>query len=204
MLNQLEDNKNKFYLSDLISKFYNKKVVFRIIQLRYLQQNTNILVEYLSNKLTNRKISVLTALRKTLKKVKIPSINRLEINNKDKNLLREISLLNNISNVSVKNLKENKLVNKYILRNQLLTSIKYKAVAGIRFEIAGRLTRRNIAARAVFKAGQIGSLKDINSSYKGMSSVALRGYLGPNLSFASFNSKTRNGAFNAKVWISNY
>lgn len=163
MFNQL-DYKNQFYLSDFISKFYNKKVVFRIIQVRYLQQNTSFLVEYLSNLLTTRKISALTALRKTLKMVRIPSIKRLNIYNDDKICLRKISLLNNISNVSVKNFKQNKIVNKYILQNQILASTKYKRITGVRLELAGRLTRRNTAARAVFKVQQAGILKNIDSS----------------------------------------
>jgi hypothetical protein len=66
-------------------------------------------------------------------------------------------------------------------------------------EIAGRLNRRAIAARSVVKTGQVGSLKNLESSYKGLSSVVLRGHVRPNLEKASFNYKTRNGAFNVKV-----
>jgi hypothetical protein len=40
-----------------------------------------------------------------------------------------------------------------------LSLIKHKAVVGARFVIGGRLTRRNIAAKSVFKVGQVGSLK---------------------------------------------
>lgn len=203
MFNQL-DYKNQFYLSDFISKFYNKKVVFRIIQVRYLQQNTSFLVEYLSNLLTTRKISALTALRKTLKMVRIPSIKRLNIYNDDKICLRKISLLNNISNVSVENFKQNKIVNKYILQNQILASTKYKRITGVRLELAGRLTRRNTAARAVFKVQQAGILKNIDSSWMSRSVVNLRGTQRPNLDFSSFSSKTRNGAFNVRAWTSSY
>ncbi|RPB17888.1 hypothetical protein L211DRAFT_799415, partial [Terfezia boudieri ATCC MYA-4762] len=85
------------------------------------------------------------------------------------------------------------------LLKEVLVSTRYKSLAGIKMEIAGRLNRRAIAARSVVKTGQVGSLKNFESSYKGLSSVVLRGHVRPNLEKASFNYKTRNGAFNVKV-----
>ena len=90
------------------------------------------------------------------------------------------------------------LVNEQLLK-EVLVSTRYKSLAGIKMEIAGRLNRRAIAARSVVKTGQIGTLKNFESSYKGLPVVALRGYQRPNLEKASFNYKTRNGAFNVKV-----
>ena len=58
-----EDEEYNFDLSSgLISEFYNKKVSFRVIDLKYLHLNTSILVEYLANKLTNR-VKVLSKYR---------------------------------------------------------------------------------------------------------------------------------------------
>lgn len=198
MFNQL-DYKNQFYLSDLISKFYNKKVVFRIIQVRYLQQDSSFLAGYLSNLLTTQRVSALSALRKTLKMVIVPPMKRLNIYNEAKNCLRKISLLNKISKVSVENLKQNKIANKDAILNQILASTNYKKITGVRLELAGRLTRRNTAARAVFKVQQSGILKNIDSSYKGLSTIVLRGNHRPNISFTSIHSKTRNGAFNVNA-----
>jgi hypothetical protein len=69
-------------------------------------------------------------------------------------------------------------------------------------EAKGRLTRRFTASRSVFKIKWKGSLKNIDSSYKGLSSIMLRGQVKPNLQYSIVNSKTRNGAFGLKGWIS--
>ena len=170
MLNEL-DYKKKFDLSKLISKFYNKKVVFRIIQLRYLYMNSSILVEYLAILLGNRKISVVSSLSNVLSKVKIAIFNNLsaECQNFKLNInsLQKLSLLNNISSVSVDNFKQNKLVNNSLLKNQILMSTFNKGITGLKIQIAGRLTRRSTAARSIFKVGQVGILKNINSSFLG-------------------------------------
>jgi hypothetical protein len=75
-------------------------------------------------------------------------------------------------------------------------------MGGIRLEAKGRLTRRFTASRSVFKIKWKGSLKNIDSSYKGLSSMILRGHIKPNVQHSIINSKTRNGAFGIKGWIS--
>lgn len=221
-------NKNIYYLSDLIYKLYNKKIEFRVIDLQYLHLNTSILVEYLANKLTNRK-RILQKYRNLLKKIKLPLYNKYnQVYKFNRNALSKFSILNNLSYVSVVNLNlkrieekgssdsyslitpafeggtEDLAIEKRLLLNQILTLIKYKSLVGIKFEIGGRLTRRNIAAKSVVKVGQKGTLKNIDASYKQLSVVTLRGLIRPNLDYASFNSKTRNGSFNVKGWTSHY
>ena len=88
------------------------------------------------------------------------------------------------------------------LLNYVLNSLKSKTMGGVRLEAKGRLTRRFTASRSVFKIKWKGSLKNINSSYKGLSSVILRGYIKSNIQYSIVNSKTRNGAFGLKGWIS--
>nr|YP_010540259.1 ribosomal protein S3 [Urnula craterium]UYF20395.1 ribosomal protein S3 [Urnula craterium] len=194
-------DKNK-YLSNLISKFYEKKVIFRVIDLQYLHLNTSILVEYLANKLTNRK-GVLSKYRYLLKNIKLPYYNKFyQLDKRNKDSLKNFSLLNNLTNVSVKNLKT-KLNLKKNLINQIIVLTKYKALVGIRIKIGGRLTRRNIAAKSVVKVGNKGTLKNIDSSFKQLSVVNLRGHVNPNIDYFNFNSKSRNGAYNVKGWISN-
>lgn len=194
-------DKNK-YLSNLISKFYEKKVIFRIIDLQYLHLNTSILVEYLANKLTNRK-KVLKKYRKLLKNIKLPYYNKFfQLDKRNKDSLKNFSLLNNLTNVSVKNLKT-KLNLKKKLINQIIVLTKYKALVGIRIKIGGRLNRRNVAAKSMVKVGNKGTLKNIDSSFKQLSVVNLRGHVNPNIDYFNFKSKTRNGAYNVKGWISN-
>ena len=88
------------------------------------------------------------------------------------------------------------------LLNYVLSILKYKSMSGIRLEAKGRLTRRFTASRSVFKIKWKGSLKNIDSSYRGLSSVILRGHVKSNVQYSIVNSKTRNGAFGLKGWIS--
>lgn len=193
------DNGTKFSLAGLLSQFYNKKVVLRVIQLRYLQLNPSIIAERLANELAQWRSSPLNSLKRILNKVILPKQN---LNNLDKNSLKNLTLLNSISTLSVKDIKELKIMKKELIRDAILVSTKNKAITGLKIQIAGRLTRRATAARAMFKVGQVGILKNIDSSFKGHSVGLLRGSQRPNLDFSSFNSKTRNGAFNVKVWTS--
>ena len=84
----------------------------------------------------------------------------------------------------------------------VINSLKYKTMAGVRLEARGRLTRRFTASRSVFKVKWKGSIKNLDSSYKKLSSVILRGHAKSNIQYAIINSKTRNGAFGLKGWIS--
>ena len=88
------------------------------------------------------------------------------------------------------------------LLDYIMNFLKYKSMAGVRLEAKGRLTRRFTASRSVFKIKWKGSLKNIDSSYKGLSSVILRGHVKSNVQYSIVNSKTRNGAFGLKGWIS--
>lgn len=192
----LNTNSN-FSLADLLAKYYNKKVCIKVVRLRYLPLNSNILAEYLANGLAQRKGNPLNTLRSALKRAKIPRV-------LNTNLIKEGWTPKDISHVSLENYKNKEaapLVNEL---KEILVSTRYKSLAGIKIEIAGRLNRRAIAARSVVKTGQIGSLKNFESSYKGLSAVVLKGYQRPNLEKASFNYKTRNGAFNVNVWTSHY
>jgi hypothetical protein len=64
------------------------------------------------------------------------------------------------------------------------------------------LTKRNRADRSVFKVRWKGGLKNIDSSYKKLSSVNLRGYVKSNLNYSIYTSKRSIGAFAVKGWIS--
>lgn len=88
------------------------------------------------------------------------------------------------------------------LINTILNSIKHKYVSGIRLEAAGRLTKRNTAARSVFKLRYKGNIKNMDSSYKGLPTVLLRGYAKSNLQYTNLKSKKRIGSFGLKAWVS--
>jgi hypothetical protein len=184
----LEDD-TKISLAGILSKLYNQKVVFRVIQLRYLQLNSSILAQHLADALAKGGRSPLGLLRRVFRNVRIPKINPHSLDN---SLLENSTLLDRISTLNIENI--NKLT-----RNEILLSTYYKRISGLRVQIAGRLNRRSVAARSVVKTDQVGYLKNIDSSLKGRSVGLIRGFLRPNLDFSSFSSKTRNGAFTVRA-----
>lgn len=109
-------------------------------------------------------------------------------------------LLNKVYYNVIYNIIYNNNLNKNYKRiyEIIFNSINYKNMSGIRLEIKGRLTKRYRADRAVFKVRLKGGLRNIDSSYKGLSSVNMRGYVKPNLDYSIFTSKRRIGAFAVK------
>lgn len=104
--------------------------------------------------------------------------------------------------------QDNKVISGKLMN--ILKTIKYKWVTGVRLEAAGRLTRRYTASRSMFKLKYKGSLKNIDYARKleflkkSMPSVMLRNQDKPNLQYTSTKSKKRIGAFGIKGWISGY
>jgi hypothetical protein len=217
------ENTSLLKLKNLISQFYNKKVEFNIVNLEYLYLNSDILSESIALKLRKRSNKLLQVLKTYLNMVKLPFIDKLSVSdnlnkiNYDKTLsLNNIQNLNTLLQIFFKkyqNIDEfNTLLQEIFpffsskkqedIQNSVLNCIKHKSISGIRLEVTGRLTRRLTAARSIFKLKYKGSLKNIDSSYKGLSSVVLRGHVKSNIQYANINSKTRNGSFGVKGWVS--
>lgn len=89
-----------------------------------------------------------------------------------------------------------------LLKNIFINKIKYKNMAGIRLEVKGRLTKRYRADRALFKVKWKGGLKNLDSSFKGLSTVKFKGFANSNVEYSIRTSKRRIGAFAVKGWIS--
>ena len=182
-------NKSKFednYLSrlkPLISKIYKKDIEFNIINLKNISLDSNIFTKAISLKIKNRKNKLLKVLRRSLDTIVLAS-------SKTRKMINNYYTPNNIEN------------NNKTLLNTIYNTIKYKKIAGARLEAKGRLTRRLTASRSVFKIKWKGSLKNLDSSYRRLSSVMLRGNTRSNIQYSIINSKTRNGAFGVKGWIS--
>lgn len=222
-------------LTNLIETFYNKKVDFNLVNLKYLYLNSYILTETVVTKLRNRKNKLIWVLKNSLLKFTLPAFNKLamldEMYNKKKkteNLRigdylekKNIKILEEKSNYCIddpldlilyklyskkfffKNLQlkeKNDMVKD--VTNTVLSFIKHKSVSGIRLEGAGRLTKRNIAEKSIFKAKYKGNLRNIDSSIKGLSSVLLRGHAKSNLQHTKLKSKIRMGSFGIKGWVS--
>ena len=80
--------------------------------------------------------------------------------------------------------------------------LKHKLISGIRLEASGRLTWRITAARSVSKVRYIGNLRNLDSSFRKMSSVFLKGHVRSNIQFTKSVNKTKIGAFGIKGWVS--
>jgi len=88
------------------------------------------------------------------------------------------------------------------LENYVLRSLKHLNLRGIRVEAKGRLTRRFTASRSVLKRKWKGGLKNVDSSFRGLSTIMLRGIVKSNLQYSTISSKNRNGAYGVKGWVS--
>jgi len=167
---------------------YKKKIEFNIVNLKYMHLSSDIISESMAIKVRNRKNRILRVLKRVLKLIKIPTIHQLLTLNIEKKVnLNKYKTLKMHFNSSNKQIKS------------ILNSISLKKISGIRIEASGRLTKRLTASRSLFKIKYKGSLKNINSSYKGLSSTLIKGYMKSNIQYTNVNSKTRNGSFGLKT-----
>ena len=87
------------------------------------------------------------------------------------------------------------------IHNLIYKKVGYKNMAGIRLEVKGRLTKRYRADRTIYSLKWKGGLKNIDSSFRGLSSVLFRGNSKSNVTYSIAKSKRRIGAFAVKGWI---
>ena len=180
-------NKSKFnynylqYLKKYLERIYNKNVEFNLVNLRHFYLNSDILSESITLKIRKNRRKLLKFLNTLKRKVKV----------RNKKNLYYKPVLNKLNNLDKK-----------YLEGVILRDIKYKHVTGFRLETSGRLTRRYTASRSVSKLRYKGNLLNIDSSYRGLSSVLLKGNLKSNLQCTKLKSKTRIGSFGIKGWIS--
>lgn len=225
-LTKLGFNKRKFEntyllpLNKLLNNVYKKKIEFNIIKLKYFYLNSDIFSQAIAIKIKKKK-KLLKILKTSLNLVRLPFLNKFSdkaVSNKlfitsitgrlkyfdtinpylkNKACKTGLDVLQQL--LQVFNKKEH--TSNYI-ESAVLSSIKLKTVNGVRLEASGRLSRRFTASRTLFKVKYKGSLKNINSSYRGLPSVLLRGHVRPNMQYTNITSKTRNGSFGLKGWIS--
>ena len=165
-------------ITSLLEKLYGKKIKMNLVEKRAVQLNSDVFSSAVALKLRDRKNKVVRILRKAvLQMVKIPDLH---------------SIITFDDNAETLN------------KNNVINNMKQQVVSGVRFEAAGRLTRRLTAMRAVFKHRHAGSIKNIRSSFNKTSSTMLRGHLKFNSQMSLINSKTRNGTFGLKGWVSSH
>lgn len=210
-------------LTHLVEKLYNKKIEFNIVNLKKMHLNSDILTQAIVLKLKNRKNRLFFLLRSSLNNVKLPNVNRLTEKTRESNneffinKIRNTYINDMFSNETIKADSLNKLLLNYFpsadkleiensnnvkhpisLTNYVFRYLKHFRLAGVRLEAKGRLSRRFTASRSVFQLTYKGGLKNVDSSFKGLSTVMLRGDAKSNVEYSMLKSKARIGAFGIK------
>jgi len=150
------------------------------VNLKRFYLNSDILSEAITIKITKNRRGILKYLKLFKNKIK-PQTKRIFLNEtiKKNRLIKDLS-------------------NDKSFRRNIIDNLKYKYLTGFRIEANGRLTRRYTASRSVSKVIYKGNLLDLDSTYKGLSSVVLKGNLESNLQYTKLNSSTRIGSFGIK------
>nr|QBP39464.1 ribosomal protein S3 [Pertusaria propinqua] len=220
------DNRFILPLKTFFVKVYNKKIQLNIVSLKSMHLNSDILSQIITIKLKNRKNRILRVLKFAFKTLKKPKLRKFQLIGKKRDRinylqnLRISDLINNsfYTKINVTNKDTlNPIIAKFFrselenvndnnksnsLDNIFFNSLKHKSINGIRIEASGRLTKRITASRSIFKLKYLGNIKNIDSSFKGYSSVILRGHLRSNLQYTKIKSKTRIGSYGLKTWVS--
>jgi hypothetical protein len=199
--------RNILSVKSVLNKLYNNKIEINVINLKYLHLDGNILALTVARKLKHRKRRVLKAIRMALRLSKKPYINKFF-----SNLLN----INNLDNIFIKKDSNLFISNSIPLNKDLISKpssyksrilffyLKHKIISGMKLQGTGRLTKRLTASRSISKYMSKGSLKNRMSSYNGLSTVVLRGYVKSNLQYVNINSYNRIGAYGIKSWISSH
>lgn len=150
--------------------------------------------EYLANKIRNTYIN--SMFEKTFRDNYTDSLN---------NLL--LGLFTDVKDLTI-NVKDKRLRTittvPVFLKKYVLYNLKHLKLGGIRVEAKGRLTRRLIAQRSVFKMRYKGGLKNLDSSFKGVPAVMVRGFVKSNVEYSFISSKNRIGAYGIKGWVGSF
>ena len=230
--NNLVLNLSNIGLINIIQIIYDKKVKIKLVELKSIHLNSDLLSSAVTWKLRDRKNKAIRILRKAIVlMVKIPTLHTIitnDNNNQSLNLNNILSKVKGKISIEDCNLKSTVVEEPGILRcvsqstlveepsvfrcvsestlqvDGDLNNIKQQVVTGVRLEASGRLTRRLTAMRAIFKYRYVGSLKDIRSSFNNIPSTMLRGYVKSNAQYSLINYKTRNGSFGLKCWVSSH
>jgi hypothetical protein len=200
--------KSMLSVKSVLNKLYNNnKIEINVISLKYLYLDGNVLALTVVRKLKNRKRRVLKVIRMALKLSKKPYINKFYTDLLNINSLDTILVKKNLS-LSVNN---NVPLNRDLISKPtsyksriIFFYLKHKVISGMKLQGTGRLTKRLTASRSISKSMGKGSLKNRASSYNGLSTVVLRGYVKSNLQYININSHNRIGAYGIKSWISSY
>jgi hypothetical protein len=200
--------RNILVLKNILNKLYNNnKIEINIINLKYLYLDGNVLALAVVKKLKSRKRRILRVIRMALRLSKKPYINKFYSNFLNINSLDTVFIKKTSNSFISNNIPLNKdLISKPISYKSRIVFyyLKHRIISGMKLQGTGRLTKRLTASRSISKYIGKGSLKNRASSYNGLSTVVLRGYVKSSLQYVNTNSYNRIGAYGIKSWISSY
>ena len=230
-LNQYKFNKLVFLpvLSNILYKILGKKIEYNIINLKSIAYNTDLFTNALALKLKRKRMNYMNSMLSILNRAFIPSVNAIKERSLTKEIdslhdkYKDLRIISNIGEMNTRqtanmssstnidrllngiypsNIKIDGASSSKEIHNTIYNSIGYKNMTGIRLEVKGRLTKRYRADRSIYSLKWKGGLKNIDSSFKGLSSVLFRGNSNSNVTYSMTKSKRRIGAFAVKGWIS--
>nr|YP_009154280.1 ribosomal protein S3 [Pseudogymnoascus pannorum]AKM70290.1 ribosomal protein S3 [Pseudogymnoascus pannorum] len=218
IIGKLYNKEVEFNIVNLKTLYFNSDIFTEVISTK-LKNRKNNLLNVLKSSLYLVKLPRVNKIKENSVKVDkfcLDHLKNLHINssinkyNTDKDTLDQLLLdilpsstfmLGDNDKTALTAFNEN-YTNTYNPLDIVIDSLKNKDMAGVRLEAKGRLSKRSAASRSVFKVKWKGSIKNLDSSYKKLSSVMLRGHAKSNVQYTVINSKTRSGAFGLKGWIS--
>lgn len=219
-LNQYKFNKLILLpkLSTILTKIIGKKIEYNIINLKSIAYNADLFTNVLALKLKNLKNNYMKSIFSILNRAYLPVTNTITeraSSKNDKFLSSKFKNLKLLSLLKKKNQNLDSILKKFdktkhnTMKNQkpntihslVYDSIGFKNMSGIRLEVKGRLTKRYRADRSIYFTKWKGGLKNIDSSFKRLSSVLFRGNTNSNVSYSLSTGKRRIGAFAVKGWI---
>ena len=218
LIQQIYNKKVQLNIVNLKKMHLNSDIYTQAVSLK-LRNRDNKLYKILKASLRKIKLPVI---RKIAEKQKKPNKDEIFINRIRNNTISTMFLMKNKKTKNINDRLQNLLLKFYPLANNLkinvvrgkkrskhvslenfvLRSLKHLNLRGIRVEAKGRLTRRFTASRSVLKRKWKGGLKNVDSSFRGLSTIMLRGIVKSNLQYSTISSKNRNGAYGVKGWVS--
>ena len=223
-LNQFKFNKIRLLskLTYLLEQIIGKKIQYNIVNLKSITHHPDIFTDLLTLKVKKDRLNPRRRMQSVLHKACILKKNRIQERSetqkadkidifrdkyRDLKIISHLGKKNNDLSLLLNNILEETHNKKNIVNENkeihslIFNSIGYKHLSGIKLKVSGRLTKRYRADRAIQVLKWKGGLKNIDSSFKRLSSVSFRGNANSNVSYSWSKSKRRIGSFAVKGWI---
>ena len=208
---------NELYLSTLtefLKTVYKKNIEWNIVTLKNYYLSTSILLQIIATKVKKPKLRGKShiPLSYAMHNIKVPILSKSKLKGEEKYY---IGVQNVKLNEFLKNKKDylnqfllvkkkSKLWSNRDIDRSVLSNLENKILAGVYIKIAGRLSKRYRADKSIKKFRYRGTLKNVYSAHRNLSSSLSRGYSSINVEKAIINSNVRIGAFGLTGWIASY